>query len=106
MCATLPGLETLGLDLFGLPLEWVLMLSSPSGAHQGLYGQSEVHVQLAGSDSSLLHPEIKTLIWVTSNDCSILHMLTSSLQLGTYAVRESLIGGPGMMVHAFKRFDF
>lgn len=50
-------------------------------------------MQLTGSDASFLHPGIKTLTWVTSNDCLILHMLTSSLQLGTHAVRESLLEG-------------
>jgi hypothetical protein len=49
-------------------------------------------MQLTGSDASFLHPEIKTLTWVTSNDCCIPHILTSSLQLGTRAVRDS-IGG-------------
>lgn len=67
-------------------------------------------MQLTAPHGSSLHPEIKTSTWVTSNDCSILHMLTSSLQLGTHAVRESLLEGQAWCMPLkylyFKRFHF
>lgn len=71
---------------------WLLMLSS------SFWLLIKAYVDRVKSTCSWLaqmhlHPEIKAMTWVTSNDCSILHMLTSSLQLGTHAVKESLLEG-------------